>query len=226
MTWLPRGALVATARVLVLLGVLLAPWPGVGRAFTAACAAPANVVLHRVHVSDVDLDVTPAAENLAATGGSPWFAVLTVRNTPTGVATRSALNVRALAYVPFAVLLALSLGAPVQRAAVRVPAAVAGLVFVSLYVLIASVAPVALLLDEPRIQAISLGEFGRRIVATVFTATAETSVEAPVLLWLLGRWCGDLWADRVATKSVRSPQRPSRSANLGVPRARGARRAR
>jgi hypothetical protein len=188
-----RAVVVPALRVLALIGVLLAPWPGLGRAFAAACATVANPVFHLVSVGGVAFDLAPSSALPTGAAGavlSPWLVVLTLRNVQTGAATRSALNARALVYVPFAILAALALAAPPPRGT-RALATALGLLFVGAYVFVGAAAPLALLLADPRVQAVSLGDFGRRVVSAVFVATAEASVAAPVLLWVLARFVAD-----------------------------------
>ena len=75
--------------------------------------------------------------------------------------------------------------------------------FVGLFVLGSVAAPVALLLDEPRISAISLGDFGRSAIHALFQTTAETNIASPALLWLLAR--GIVEARAEATLSRTGP---------------------
>jgi hypothetical protein len=183
---LSRALVVAGGRALLVLGFLLAPWPGLGRAFVTACCAPANVV--QPTVGGVALELAPAPARLsAATLGpsSSWQAVLTLRNIHSGAATRSALNLRALVFVPFAIVGALLIAVPARQGSASV--ALLTLALVAAFVLIGVVAPVALLLDEPRIGALVLGEPGRSLLRAVFVVTAETSLEAPTLLWFFAR---------------------------------------
>jgi hypothetical protein len=179
--------------VSLLLALLLAPWPGLGSVFGTAYDAAANVFLRQLRIGGVQLELGPAP---AVLPGPPvahreWYVVLTIRNGANGLATRSALDVRALAYVPLAIFAALSIGAPLPSRRTQLRAAAVGFALVGLTIFVGTTAPVALLLDDARVGAIVLGDFGRRVVDTIFVATAESSVAAPGLLWLFSRFIAD-----------------------------------
>jgi hypothetical protein len=194
-----RAVLIAsTLRALVLVGLLLAPWPGLGHAFGSAFAATSNAVAFRAPIGGVAVEAAPlpAVTSAPAVAGlTPWHVVLTMRNVQTGAATRSALNSRGLAYVPLAIVVALCVAVSPGRGA-RALATALGLAFGGAYVLVGTAAALTLVLADPRIQAVSLGDFETRVVTSVFAATAEASVAAPVALWLLARYVADVVLER------------------------------
>jgi hypothetical protein len=217
-----RVLLLAALRGLALVVVLLTPWPGLGRTFGAVFAATADLVLHCTSVGGVALDIeTPRAAGLTL---PPWLVVLTLTNVKTGVATRSALNARALAYVPLAIFAAMA-GAVPPRRGMRTLTAAVGVALLGAYLSLGIGATLALQLAGPRVQALSLGTFGQRIVEAVFLASAETSVAAPALLWLLTLYVVGMVPERWRATAER-PERPAASAARSARSARGKTRGR
>jgi hypothetical protein len=214
-----RAFLIAsTLRALLLVGVLLVPWPGLGHAFGAAFAATSNAVFFRAPIGRVAVEAAPlpaVTSGPAVAGLTPWHVVLTMRSVQTGAATRSALNSRALAYVPFAVVVALCIAVPPRRGA-RALATALGLAFVGAYVFVGTVAALAIVLADPRIQAVSLGGFEQRLVESVFAATAEASLAAPVALWLLARYVTEVVLERRRAGASRNASRSTAARGMGT----------
>jgi hypothetical protein len=162
----------------------------------------ANLALHDVRFRAVvapEFEVGEEAALGPAVPNSSWYVVLALRNVSTGATTRSALNLRQPAYVPMAIFAALTLAAPARQRRPR--SILLGLTLLGAFILLSISAPLVLLLAEPRIRAIELGEGARSWVTLLFNSTAETSCAAPVFLWFLAGWVIDAVQDRHEHKS-------------------------
>jgi hypothetical protein len=191
-------ALFAARTFAVLLACLL-PWPALGRACTSTFVALAHDTIGGYRTpSDlvVDFERSTDVPQLAAQTIGPWHAVLVVRNPATEKATRSAINLRSLAYVPWVLFLALTVGAPIRRSrewlrSVGIGAALTGaFVFLSIVVAVLSV------LTSGRIQAIEVGPTTRSLMLSVFGAICEVNFVIAITIWLVARRIaipGDDW---------------------------------
>ena len=108
--WLPpldrRAALVFGALVVL----LLAPWPGWGRAFAALFDVYGNVLVAVAGPSDAAARFElPAPDTVSVEDGGTWAVVL--RSGDAAVP----LDTRIIAYTPLAIFLALALATPVPR---------------------------------------------------------------------------------------------------------------
>lgn len=196
-------------RALVIGALLLAPWPGLGAAFTRAVGAVANVVAGemRWHVqpplglgseSTLAIAFGPALE--AAAGGAipdpAWHTVLTIRNVDSSAATRSAINVRFLVYVPLAIFVALTLAAPIERSRAWALSVALGLALLAALVSLSLALPVAQLLADERVRAIELGDTAKGLLDAVYLTLIEMGSANAILLWAIARWLtgpGEHW---------------------------------
>ena len=111
--WRPTLAAKPVLSFVALLVLLIAPWPGYGRAFTPLFSAFANVVLACVgNETTAGLRFAPSP---ATTNDSPWLVTLS-DPTLTDDANRPAtpLDTRILGYTPLAVFTALTLATPIS----------------------------------------------------------------------------------------------------------------
>ncbi len=175
-------------RVAVVLAFLLVPWPGLGPTLASAFSATANVTCGGVRLaSRYALHFTPASERVLPGQPNPaWHVIVAIRNTDTGATTRSAMNLRSLVYLPVAIFAALVLAARAGRPERILPDLV-GFALVAGFVGLSVTLPLLDILSSDRVRAIPLGPTARSVVSTLFVATAETSIAAPVMLWILSR---------------------------------------
>jgi hypothetical protein len=212
-----------------LLTILLLPWPGLGRMVTLAFVSIANGTAGHIPLR------SPFAfgfENLSDPGSAgsalgPWHAALVVRNEATDAATRSALNLRSLAFVPFAVSLALTLAAPMRANRLWVRSVALSAAALLVFVLVSIVLAVLSVLTSERIGAVDVGSLGRSIVLALFWTICETQVAAALFLWLAVRRLtipGEDWlflADSASgmSRAPRAPRAPRahRAPNQSAP---------
>lgn len=93
--------------------LFLAPWPRWGRAFSAAFAGYANVVVGVLPGSNDLRFVTPTAADRLRTDVGEWTVLLLSNRTDRADAV--ALDTRILGYTPLAVFFALAIATPVPR---------------------------------------------------------------------------------------------------------------
>src|SRR5690349_12672799 len=108
---LERPAVVAGLALAALL-LALAPWPGLGHAYAVAACHVANVLASSTGSSWTSLHFDAATrEILGGRAHAEWHAVVTTTSL-SGASTRTALNLRAIGYVPTAAFVAISLAWP------------------------------------------------------------------------------------------------------------------
>ena len=98
-------------RFIALLAVLLWPWSGLGERFATAFARVCDALVHVVSGDGAQI-------HFIATGKDPehpWWVTMAVRNVFTGQSFGIPVDTRTVAYVRFAVFLALALAWPVGR---------------------------------------------------------------------------------------------------------------
>ncbi len=202
-------------RAILVGALLLAPWPGLGAAFTRAVGAVANVVAGdlRWHAQPplglgnehtLAIAFRPALE--VDSGGRPipdpaWHTVLTIRDIESGAATRSAINVRFLVYVPLAIFVALTLAAPIERSRAWARSVALGLVLLAAFVSLSLALPVVGLLSDDRVRGIELGDTAKGLLEAAYLTLIEMGSANAILLWALARWLtnpsgGWLWLHR------------------------------
>ena len=168
-----------TVAVLV---VCLIPWPGLGRTFGSAFVTLAHGTFGNFRTpSQLTIDFERPADDPTSSmhGVGPWHAVLVVRNPETDKATRSALNLRSLAYLPWVVFLALTLGAPIRRdrawmRSVALGAALTG-AFVGTCILVAILS----VITSDRVRAIEVGPAVQSGIMSLFWTICETKSPWP-----------------------------------------------
>lgn len=179
----------ALGTVVVLVACML-PWPGLGRAFSLSFVALAHGTIGNFRTpSELRIDFeqpTEAQPNpLPAVG--PWHAILVVRNPATDNATRSALNMRSLAYLPWVVFLALTLGAPIRRDRVWLRSVAVGATLTGAFVCVSIVVAILSVITGDRIQAIDVGPVVRSVILSLFWMICETNIAITTVLWFAAR---------------------------------------
>jgi hypothetical protein len=189
------------ARALLIGAVLLVPWPGLGAAFTRGLGAVANVVVApmRWHVQPplglgpertLAIGFRPALEADAAhvVPNPAWHTVLAIRDVDTGAATRSAINVRYLVYVPLAIFTALTLAAPIERSRRWACSVALGLAFLAAFVSLSLALPVFDALSDDRVRGIELDATTKAQLGTVYLTLIEMGSANTIVLWAIARW--------------------------------------
>lgn len=186
--WGLPGVVAASVGVLFLLMCLL-PWPGLGRAYVSAVSGAANFALRGVRfASDRSLHFEVGSPALLGAKVNPWWHVIaTVSSETTGAATRFALNLRAIGYVPTVTFFALVLtGALSNRGALRSTAL--GFVLVQAYFVFSVSLAVGLFLSNERVQALELGPTARAVLEMLFEGLVvppAMSYAVPAMIWLV-----------------------------------------
>ena len=186
---------------LVLLGLFLFPWPGVGAEFSRGFCGIANGLLgdlrwHSIVAIEFQPDAEIGAEARALKAA--WSVAVMVRDTQAGVATPAfTLDLRSLAYTPWSVLFALALASPNRGTVVWIRSQLLGLALVGGFVLL-SIAltimwmlshvwiadPTSLLAGE-RVHLVALGAAGQWVIGALHGAVAAMGGPAAGLLWML-----------------------------------------
>jgi hypothetical protein len=106
-----KHAVRAALRFLLFLALLLAPWPGLGRAFSALFAGCCDALVNlftgngaEVHFSAADGD-----------GVHPWWVTMSAKNVFTGQSYEIPVDARTVGYVRIAVFLAFALAWPLWK---------------------------------------------------------------------------------------------------------------
>ncbi len=140
----------------VVYGVLLIPWPGLLTGYRSASAALCQLFLGRIG----DGRVTFAPMEYPTLDKDTD---VTLQNVKTGVTAKMTVNSRRRMYLPAAFTLALIVAAPIAWRR-KILAAILGLVLISIYSGAGIWLNLVNALSEPRMGAISLGPFVRRII--------------------------------------------------------------
>jgi hypothetical protein len=148
-----------------------------------------NPVLHGVRfAADRSLHFALGSPELLVAKANPsWHVIATVSSEATGAATRFALNLRAIGYVPTVAFLSLVFaGALVNRGALR--STLLGFVLVQAYFVFSAALPVALFLSNERVQALDLGPTVSSLLDMLFQGLVvppAMSYAVPALIWLM-----------------------------------------
>ncbi len=174
--WLPSIDRRAIGVFVVLVVVLLAPWPRLGRAFGAVFSAYGNfLVASRETALDPPprFEVPPFGEVSAADGGQ-WALVLRTgaRSLP--------LDTRIIAYTPLAIFLALALSTPVPLRR-KVVVLAGGGAFLLGRLAFAVLVPIGCVLGAGRADS-TLGAFAE-ITWTIFVSPPVMSYATPLAAW-------------------------------------------
>lgn len=112
-----RDLLLRAGSFLLLLALLLYPWPLVGRLFVQAFDVAANIGVAAA-LNDPEAQAHFAAADVAASdepSAGEWNTVLSIQRGASDALTTISLGVRRLGYVPLATFVALVLVTPVER---------------------------------------------------------------------------------------------------------------
>jgi hypothetical protein len=176
--WLPtldRRSIVVCATLLVL---LLAPWPGLGRAFAKAFCVYGNglVLVAGTWDGEPPRFEVPGPAQIGAPGVGPWAVLLAGdRALP--------LDTRIIAYTPLAIFLALVLATPVPRPR-RLVILTGGLACLLLRLAFAVLVPLDRAFGGARSG--STLEWLAEVGWTVFITPPVMSYATPLLVWWLG----------------------------------------
>jgi hypothetical protein len=177
-TWLPpvdRRALAVFAALVI---ILLAPWPGWGRAFAKAFGVFGNglVVVAGPWDGPPPRFEVPPPGDVSARDGGPWAVVLSSnRGIP--------LDTRIIAYTPLAIFLALALATPVARRRKLIILA-GGFACLLVRLAFAVLVPLDRAFAGGR-SGSTLAELAA-VVWTVFVTPPVMSYATPLVVWWLG----------------------------------------
>jgi hypothetical protein len=226
-----RRAVVRFAvRLAVVLALCWAPWPRLGETFAGAFAAAASQTIGslRFDRGRVALEFERSRAPLWPGQPSPaWHAIVTARNMNTNAATRSAINLRAIAYVPATVFLALTLAFPLALDRRWALATLLGAALVGAFIATSVALSLLGILMSERVFAVHLGPAVRSWLTALFFLTAETNVAAPAVLFGIARVAAgplELSLDAIARRlrSLRVARAPAPPPAAVRPRAAGA----
>jgi hypothetical protein len=207
--------------VAVRLGLVLVlcwvPWPGLGAAFAGAFSGVANHTVGSLRFDSgrVALEFEPSRASLWPGQANPtWHVIVAARNTATNATTRSIMNVRAIAYMPLTVLLALVLAFPLMLDRRWVLSTALATVMVTGFVALSVALSLSMILTSRQVQALHVSVAFASWLTALFSLTAETNVAAPAILFGITRVAAGpiLHAfDRAAhrLRSLRLPRLPS-----------------
>jgi hypothetical protein len=186
---------VAMGLGIVILGLSLAPWPGLGKGYVRLVCATVNAMFGTTRfASDISLHFDPGSPSALGTRPNAWWhAIIAVRNESSQAATRSALNLRAIGYLPSAVFVSFALAWPFGNLKRALLLRTIAFVLVQAFVALSIALPVVLLLSSDRVGAIELGPTVRVLINTVFQSVVvppAMSYAVPALIWLLVTWAG------------------------------------
>jgi hypothetical protein len=191
-------ALFALRTAAVLLACLL-PWPGLGRAYSSAFVSLASETIGGLRTGSglvIDFERIEDVPQLAAPAVGPWHAVLVVRNPVTDKATRSAMNLRSLAYLPWSIFLALTVGAPIRRSREWLRSVGIGAALTGAFVCLSIGVAVLSVITSGRIQAIEVGSTTRSLILSAFFTVCEINFVIVATIWFVARriaMAGDDW---------------------------------
>jgi hypothetical protein len=195
------------ARLVVLLALLLWPWPGIGRSFAESMAGACDAAAGLVSGAGSEIHYAapgPAPEH-------PWWMQMSVKNVFTGESFEVPVDTRTVAYVRIAVFVALSLAWPIwtSRRGAKATACAFGLLL----------ATVALTLTLPLLQVMGmvrvlpLGVRTQSIISVGILSLVtypSMAFAIPALLWWLSLRLGLPAASRARSDAdaSRRPKRP------------------
>jgi hypothetical protein len=195
--WLPSIDRRAIGAFVVLVVVLLAPWPRLGRAFGTLFSAYGNLlVASREMTRDTPprFEVPPPGEISAADGGQ-WAVVL--RSGPRSFP----LDTRIIAYTPLAIFLALALATPVPLRR-KVIVLAGGGAFLLARLAFAVLVPIGRAFGSGG-WASMLGTFAE-ITWTIFVTPPVMSYATPLAAWWLAL---SLTTSRTSARDSKAPRR-------------------
>jgi len=198
-----RSLLRGAAEFVLVLALLLAPWPGLDRAFSGAFSRSANALgfERRLDSGTLMRLEAPSEADLAARAHGGWHAMLRVANETTGKATRLAFNTRATTYVPLAALMAFLVAVRAWRRERPLLGIATGALMTLTFSGLALALASARFLALPRVGALRLEPTQQALVDTLFLGVIVPPGMAYVVPLLAG--CFTLWLSR-----ERGPARP------------------
>jgi hypothetical protein len=205
---LPKVLLRRSAEFACLLALLLAPWPGLDRAFcTAFCGLSNTFGLERRLDSGLLMRFEPATPNSldSAHAHVSWHALLVVENPSTARATRLGFNTRSTTYVPAAAFLAFALAARAWKRTRAWPSVAAGAFATLSFSALALTLSVARFLALPRVSGIELTQSSVALLDAIFGAWIVPPGMAYAVPLLGG--CLMLWLSRSRSRKPTTPVR-------------------
>lgn len=181
-------------RFLCLLALFLSPWPGLGETVSDAFSEGLNAIVDHMGLEEGrTLRFEPAQPgSLPASKPNPsWHTIGSVRAKHTQGAIRFAINLRAIAYIPWSVFLALSLAVPIWKRPHGPFAFLLGGAIVSAFIFTSVMLAAFSFLSNESVSAVRLGPVSRAVVESMFNALVVPpgmSYAAPALIWLLAVW--------------------------------------
>lgn len=178
-------------RFALILGVYLLPWPPVGDAYAGTAVALANAV---VNADDANLRLEFARSEDRASGGMEAAFALEVLATDVArnQTVRLAVDLRALAYVPTAVFIALAIAAPIWERRRGFYVLSSGLVLLHTFFAASVALSVVLFLAQPvPLHAIQLSRgtsLFLGVLHRVFVAPPGMAIAVPGFVWLALLW--------------------------------------
>jgi hypothetical protein len=170
--------------------LLLLPWPGLGAPFTRAFSEGASWLIDHLRASTsltidfrcaVDVGERPVLQN------APWQMLLLIRDPTSGWADwLYAVDLRKLAYVPLALFVALTVGAPIRRTRAWVGSVFLGFALIGVLVTVSVAMPIVNVLGRVHLIAASRELLWvTRALGWMFASAGSASV---LVLWALSKW--------------------------------------
>jgi hypothetical protein len=178
-----RATLFAAARFAAVLIVLLAPWPGLGRAYVALYGSAAAVIAKPILASSgVELAFAPSAQDDPK---HEWFAMVSVLDAQTHARQHNMVtDLRRTGYLQIALYLAAAAAYPLRNRVRLLLVVTAGLA------LLASFGWLPIMMYLAKKQIITLGSWSLSLLSVVYRSLVTPpgmAFAVPGLLWLAAR---------------------------------------
>jgi hypothetical protein len=179
----PRDVRGRLARFVLLLTLLMLPWPGLGRFYAGAIAGLASTALGNAN-ANVTLRFTVPATATPVVAGQPWQLNVFAEDTITGQFVQTALDARRSGYIASAVFVALALATPVRWSR-RLGVLLVGLALLQTLPLLPLL---SFFSGKLPVRVFDLGAVARSIIEIAYhtlVAPPGMAYAVPGLLWLL-----------------------------------------
>jgi len=171
--------------------VLLAPWPGLGEAYSRAAGAVGNALVGICKFDGVLLhfDLPRATAGVADTG---FGTELAIRNLATGQALRIPIELRTLTFIPSAAFLALTLASCIWRDRRGPLVLIAGLAVLHVFLSVSLAVPILLFFANPLpMQLLELStpvQWAMNVFYRSLVAPPGMIYAVPLAVWLSMLW--------------------------------------
>jgi hypothetical protein len=176
-----RALALRAGKLVLVLTVLIWPWPGLARTYVAAFSSVATVIARPAFAdSDVSLSFAPSSESDTS---HEWFSMVSVQDAASQARVhRGAIDIRRAGYLQTALFLAVAIGFPLRRWRRCVAVVVAG------SALLPMLAWLTIATYLARKQVIHLGVLSSSILALGYRSlicAPGMAFAGPGLLWLV-----------------------------------------